>query len=71
MWQLPERAPRPQPLPHVMQPFDATSAYHDSYPAHELQPRWRRQPELYKGEQGSLSEMHVLGVGPSALFSKA
>ncbi|CAK0783168.1 hypothetical protein CVIRNUC_006367 [Coccomyxa viridis] len=52
MWQLPERAPRPQPLPHVMQPFDATSAYHDSYPAHELQPRWRRQPELYKGPSG-------------------
>ena len=49
-WQLPERAPRPPPPPHVTQPFDATSAYQDSYPNHEPQPRWRRQQEVYKGE---------------------
>lgn len=48
-WQLPERAPRVPPPPHVTQPFDATSAYQENYPAHELQPRWRRQPETWNG----------------------
>ena len=48
-WELPERAPRPPPPPRVTQPFNATSAYQENYPAHEPQPRWKRQPDTWKG----------------------
>ena len=60
-WQLPERAPRAPPPPHVTQPFDATSAYQENYPAHEPQPRWRRLPETWKGEA---SRQHLPCIEP-------
>ena len=41
-----------------MQPFDATSAYRENYPAHEPQPRWRHQQEVYKGE----SQRHYVAL---------
>ena len=52
-WDLPERAPRPPAPPRVTQPFDATSAYQENYPAHEPQPRWKRQQETWKGRTTS------------------
>ncbi len=38
-----ERAPRPPAPLRVTQPFEATSAYQENYPAHES------QPETWKG----------------------
>jgi hypothetical protein len=48
-WELPKRPP---PLPHpprTLLPFAATSAYHDSFPAHSAQPVYRLEAVTYKG----------------------